>query len=63
MGNLPTERLEPGYPFIRSGVDYAGAIAHVEPCREGGKTNKMLYLSLRLLCYTRNTFRISYKSN
>ncbi|KAI8433726.1 hypothetical protein MSG28_015714 [Choristoneura fumiferana] len=24
MGNLPCERLEPGFPFIRTGVDYAG---------------------------------------
>ncbi|XP_059047668.1 uncharacterized protein LOC131843091 [Achroia grisella] len=26
MGNLPAERLEPGYPFIRCGVDYAGPV-------------------------------------
>ncbi|KAM3965928.1 uncharacterized protein ACR2FA_012778 [Aphomia sociella] len=26
MGNLPAERLEPGFPFMRCGVDYAGPV-------------------------------------
>ncbi|XP_052757236.1 uncharacterized protein LOC128202123 [Galleria mellonella] len=26
MGDLPSERLEPGYPFMRCGVDYAGPV-------------------------------------
>ncbi|KAM3957794.1 uncharacterized protein ACR2FA_008514 [Aphomia sociella] len=26
MGNLPAKRLEPGFPFMRCGVDYAGPV-------------------------------------
>lgn len=26
MGNLPADRLEPGFPFIKAGVDYAGPV-------------------------------------
>ncbi|KAJ0175902.1 hypothetical protein K1T71_008076 [Dendrolimus kikuchii] len=26
MGNLPNERLDPGFPFIRTGIDYIGPV-------------------------------------
>lgn len=40
MGNLPSERIEPGFPFIRCGVDYAGPIAVLNRKGRGAKLEK-----------------------
>ena len=40
MGNLPAERLEPGFPFIRCGVDYAGPVSVLNRRGRGAKLEK-----------------------
>lgn len=40
MGNLPEERLEPGFPFIRCGVDYAGPVSVLSRKGRGAKHEK-----------------------
>lgn len=41
MGNLPVHRLEPGRPFLNSGVDYCGPFTIRESKRRNSKTIKM----------------------
>lgn len=40
MGNLPKERLDPGFPFVRCGVDYAGPVLILNRKGRGAKTEK-----------------------
>lgn len=40
MGNLPRERLEPGVPFIVTGVDYAGPYSIKDRKTRGAKMSK-----------------------
>jgi hypothetical protein len=52
MGDLPFERLEPGYPFMRCGVDYAGPVMILN--RKGrGATLMKCYISLFVCFITR----------
>lgn len=50
MGNLPLERLEPGYPFQRCGVDYAGPVFILNRKGRGAKLDKC-YICL-FICFT-----------
>lgn len=50
MGNLPHERLEPGYPFLRCGVDYAGPMFILNRKGRGSKLEKC-YVCL-FICFT-----------
>lgn len=50
MGNLPSERLEPGYPFLRCGVDYAGPMFILSRKGRGSKLEKC-YVCL-FICFT-----------
>lgn len=52
MGNLPIERLEPGYPFIRCGVDYAGPLFILNRKGRGAKLEKC-YICLFVCFITR----------
>lgn len=52
MGNLPIERLEPGYPFIRCGVDYAGPMVILNRKGRGSKLEKC-YICLFICFITR----------
>lgn len=40
MGNLPAERLHPGYPFMVCGVDYGGPISILNRKGRGGTLSK-----------------------
>lgn len=40
MGNLPAQRLEPGFPFMRCGVDYAGPVLVLNRRGRGAKLEK-----------------------
>lgn len=44
MGNLPYERIEPGYPFMRCGVDYAGPMLILNRKGRGAKLEKCYIL-------------------
>lgn len=50
MGNLPPERLEPGYPFMRTGVDYAGPVFILTRKGRGSRLTKA-YICL-FICFT-----------
>ncbi|XP_045497063.1 uncharacterized protein LOC123695307 isoform X2 [Colias croceus] len=52
MGNLPQERLDPGYPFIRCGVDYAGPVFTLNRKGRGAKLQKS-YICLFICFVTR----------
>lgn len=52
MGNLPKERITPGYPFIRCGVDYAGPVLTLNRKGRGAKTIKT-YICLFICFVTR----------
>lgn len=52
MGDLPVERLESGYPFFRSGVDYAGPMFILNRKGRGAKLEKC-YLCLFICFITR----------
>lgn len=52
MGNLPQERLEPGFPFIRCGVDYAGPVFTLNRKGRGAKLQKS-YICLFVCFVTR----------
>lgn len=50
MGNLPQTRLEPGFPFLRCGVDYAGPMFILNRKGRGAKLEKC-YICL-FVCFT-----------
>lgn len=50
MGNLPTERIEQGFPFIRCGVDYAGPLFYLNRKGKGAKLEKC-YICL-FVCFS-----------
>jgi hypothetical protein len=50
MGNLPVERIEQGFPFIRSGVDYAGPLFYLNRKGRGAKLEKC-YICL-FICFS-----------
>ncbi|XP_041982291.1 uncharacterized protein LOC121735510 [Aricia agestis] len=50
MGNLPTERLEPSFPFIQCGVDYGGPLFILDRKGRGAKLIKA-YICL-FICFT-----------
>ncbi|XP_047022638.1 uncharacterized protein LOC124632030, partial [Helicoverpa zea] len=50
MGNLPSERLEPGYPFMICGVDYAGPMFILNRKGRGAKLEKC-YICL-FVCFS-----------
>ncbi|XP_061706638.1 uncharacterized protein LOC133517360 [Cydia pomonella] len=52
MGNLPRERLEPGYPFIYCGVDYGGPVLVLNRKGRGAKLIKS-YICLFVCLVTR----------
>lgn len=52
MGNLPPERLQPGFPFIKCGVDYAGPVLIINRRGRGAKTIKS-YICLFVCFVTR----------
>lgn len=50
MGNLPSERLEPSFPFMKSGVDYAGPVFVLNRKGRGARLFKA-YICL-FICFT-----------
>ncbi|XP_063394966.1 uncharacterized protein LOC134679941 [Cydia fagiglandana] len=50
MGNLPEQRLQPGYPFQTTGMDYAGPILALNKRGRGSKTEKV-YIVI-FICFT-----------
>ncbi|XP_041972200.1 uncharacterized protein LOC121728148 [Aricia agestis] len=52
MGNLPRERLQPGYPFLYCGVDYAGPVLILNRKGRGAKSIKS-YICLFVCFVTR----------
>jgi hypothetical protein len=52
MGNLPIERLEAGFPFMRTGVDYAGRVLILNRKGRGSKVMKG-YICLFICFITR----------
>lgn len=52
MGNLPPERLDPGFPFLRCGVDYAGPVFTLNRKGRGAKLQKS-YICLFVCFVTR----------
>ena len=52
MGNLPAERLEPGFPFMRCGVDYAGPVMILSRRGRGASLTKA-YICLFVCLSTR----------
>lgn len=50
MGNLPQERLRPGYPFESTGVDYAGPILCASRQGRGCRLVKV-YIAI-FICFT-----------
>lgn len=50
MGNLPRPRLEPGWPFVRCGVDYAGPLYILNRKGRGSKLEKC-YICI-FVCFT-----------
>lgn len=50
MGNLPSERLEAGFPFLRCGVDYAGPFYILNRKGRGSRLEKC-YLCL-FICFS-----------
>lgn len=52
MGNLPSERFQPGFPFIKCGVDYAGPMYVLNKKGKGSRLEKC-YLCLFVCLSTR----------
>ncbi|XP_052755355.1 uncharacterized protein LOC128201692 [Galleria mellonella] len=50
MGDLPAERLEPGFPFMRSGVDYAGPVMILNRRTRGATLSKGYICLFTCLC-------------
>ncbi|XP_049874134.1 uncharacterized protein LOC126372431 [Pectinophora gossypiella] len=50
MGNLPEERLTPGFPFLRCGVDYFGPVLTLNRKGRGARTVKA-YVAV-FICFT-----------
>lgn len=50
MGNLPAERLEPGFPFMRCGVDYAGPVMILNRRGRGASLTKAYICLFVCLC-------------
>lgn len=50
MGNLPPERLEPGFPFMRAGVNYLGPVFILNKKGRGSRVTKT-YICL-FICFT-----------
>ncbi|XP_045452325.1 uncharacterized protein LOC123661407 [Melitaea cinxia] len=49
MGNLPEQRLQPGYPFYTTGMDYAGPLIALNKRGHGSKTEKV-YIAI-FICF------------
>ncbi|XP_045446878.1 uncharacterized protein LOC123655084 [Melitaea cinxia] len=49
MGNLPEQRLQPGYPFYTTGMDYAGPLIALNKRGRGSKTEKV-YIAI-FICF------------
>lgn len=52
MGNLPKERISPSFPFLRSGVDYAGPVLILNRKGRGARTVKA-YICIFICFITR----------
>lgn len=52
MGNLPAERLQPGFPFMKCGVDYAGPVLILNRKGRGARMIKS-YICLFICFVTR----------
>lgn len=50
MGNLPAQRLSPGFPFMTTGVDYAGPVLILNRKGRGARTVKA-YICI-FICFT-----------
>ena len=50
IGNLPDQRLNPGRPFQKSGIDYCGPINIKEGCGRGRRTVKAYIALFICLC-------------
>lgn len=61
MGDLPPERLHPGYPFIHCGVDYAGPVLILNRKGKGAKTVKA-YICL-FVCFTTRAVHLELVSD
>lgn len=61
MGNLPSERLVPTYPFMKSGVDYAGPIYILNRKGRGSRLIKA-YICL-FVCFTTRAVHLELVSS
>lgn len=61
MGNLPKERLTPTYPFLYSGVDYAGPVLTLNRKGRGAKTCKS-YICL-FVCFVSRAIHLELVSD
>lgn len=63
MGNLPSERLQSGFPFLNCGVDYVGPFFYFKSKGQRIKVGEVLPLSLCVFRYTSLAPRASYQFN
>lgn len=61
MGNLPEARLDPGFPFLRCGVDYAGPVLILNRRGRGAKTVKC-YICL-FICFSTRAVHLELVSD
>lgn len=61
MGNLPAERLQPGFPFEKCGVDYAGPVLILNRKGRGARTVKS-YICL-FICFTTRAIHLELVSD
>lgn len=61
MGNLPKERLDPGFPFLNCGVDYAGPVLILNRKGRGAQTKKA-YICL-FICFTTRAVHLELVSD
>ncbi|KAJ3666390.1 hypothetical protein Zmor_001833 [Zophobas morio] len=61
MGDLPTQRLEPLRPFLRSGIDYTGPVLIKTGPKRSTRTSKA-YIAL-FICFTTKAIHIELVSD
>lgn len=61
MGNLPEQRLQPGYPFQTTGMDYAGPLIALNRRGRGSKTEKV-YIAI-FVCFTTKSIHLELVSD
>lgn len=61
MGNLSRERLQPGFPFLRCGVDYAGLVLILSSRGRGARLQKS-YICL-FICFASRAVHLELVTN